>query len=673
MIRRHDLFLDAFSPDYRRYFDLFQPRERVKEPLTGEVLAHYEWLADVLYAGALLAKSSVFVPHAFVLQCPLLSRLVERNRLLVRESLLRMPMGDADVGESLEKMRRTYPRREFPRLFTPDAETIVAAVSEATIRRLSKLGNGIVRIVEQLPDTLENGRNRWEGVSTRDIGRIVRGVRLTFNRGAPITYGAVLDNSGSLPPIIRRLIFSSVHYAYGVQHVREYDLAILRDIPGIHDHFGIDNNCVAYSYRRFWSLFGQLGLNRTFLRTSGPEGIILLRAKAGCALIVDLFAKALRARTLRNNWRVSVTIHPAESAHQIERLWHRQIQLLGHINPSGNVYRRRALSILEDLSDVWTVIASAHALEDIRQDHPREPEYRIPTDQRRSRLSIPTLQRKSVACETGTPRVALLTVIGPELEAVKRAFAISEEARMPGRGRLHYEVVKETSFNGPIRLEVHCIARPGNSASSAAAARIIQRGHKFLLLCGIAAGWREKLKIGDVVVPRSVVDTTLKVAEGGVLLPRPSIVSPLLGVLQMNSAAAVDKPQWEALFEKTCRGWAIPPEGGYQRYETDVADVPSLYESAILSDNLLVRDPNIIVDAANELHQQIRAAEMEAAGFVSACNDEYPPVPWFVIRGISDFGDQVKNDYFHKLAASAVASYASLYLENVLDLRIWRE
>ena len=51
---------------------------------------------------------------------------------------------------------------------------------------------------------------------------------------------------------------------------------------------------------------------------------------------------------------------------------------------------------------------------------------------------------------------------------------------------------------------------------------------------------------------------------------------------------------------------------------------PSAHDAAVLSDNLLLRDRAVVVDGANTLHQQIRAAEMEAAGFVTACGRLYP-------------------------------------------------
>ena len=62
---------------------------------------------------------------------------------------------------------------------------------------------------------------------------------------------------------------------------------------------------------------------------------------------------------------------------------------------------------------------------------------------------------------------------------------------------------------------------------------------------------------------------------------------------------------------------------------------------------------------------------MEAGGFVRACQGEYPPIPWYVARGISDFGDDFKNDLFHPLASAAVAAYCAAYVAGVLDLRIW--
>jgi len=271
-----------------------------------------------------------------------------------------------------------------------------------------------------------------------------------------------------------------------------------------------------------------------------------------------------------------------------------------------------------------------------------------------------------------TPTIAVLTVIGIEQQAMKSALGVEESDRVAGGGLLWYEKVVPTKYSGPVRVQLHAQGEAGNTVSAADATRIIGGGVRFMLLCGIAAGYREKVKIGDVVVPRAVIDATVKVAEGGEHRPRPTINSPLKGVLQMNAAARVEEGEWHDLFNQlSARDKPVPQSGQEEEFTRHVAQLPALHESAILSDNLLLRDPDVLIDAANDLHQQTRAGEMEAAGFVKACTNPYPPIPWYVMRGISDFGDTFKNDRFHALAAYAVAAYAALYIRDVLDLRIW--
>ena len=104
-----------------------------------------------------------------------------------------------------------------------------------------------------------------------------------------------------------------------------------------------------------------------------------------------------------------------------------------------------------------------------------------------------------------TPTIGILTVIGPEQQAMKNALGMGEKDRVPGEGRLRYEKVIKTKYNGPVRVQLHAQGEPGNAASAADATRIIGSGVRFMLLCGIAAGYRGKVKIGDVIVPRAIV------------------------------------------------------------------------------------------------------------------------------------------------------------------------
>jgi WD40 repeat protein/nucleoside phosphorylase len=274
--------------------------------------------------------------------------------------------------------------------------------------------------------------------------------------------------------------------------------------------------------------------------------------------------------------------------------------------------------------------------------------------------------------ETGRPVVAIVTVIGAEFRAMRDALGMEESDGQFGDGQMRYEKILATDFNGEIRVRLHVIGEAGNVASAVDSARIATDGVCFMILGGIAAGHRDKVKIGDVIVPRAVIDRTVKAVEDGNYQARPSIAAPLKGVLQMNAAVAVDDGEWHRAFSALLGDARPEPADGQQEeFTRHVALVPALHESAVLSDNLLIRDPNELVDAANDLHQQVRVGEMEAAGFVKACITQHPPMPWYLARGVSDFGDSLKNDRFHDYACAAMASYLALYVRRVLDLRIW--
>ena len=106
-----------------------------------------------------------------------------------------------------------------------------------------------------------------------------------------------------------------------------------------------------------------------------------------------------------------------------------------------------------------------------------------------------------------------------------------------------------------------------------------------------------------------------------------------------------------------------PPNGEEEQYKEHVALAPAKHDSAIYSSNLLLRNGEYLKQQAESIHQQIRVGEMEAAGFGTACNERPTPVPWFVVRSVSDFGDDLKSDDFHRWAAYSAASYLRVLLK----------
>lgn len=254
--------------------------------------------------------------------------------------------------------------------------------------------------------------------------------------------------------------------------------------------------------------------------------------------------------------------------------------------------------------------------------------------------------------------IAVQTVIGPELHAVQDHFGYSKGDHRSVSGTRYYRGRVEQP-GGTVSVVVCCQGVAGNDAAALIAERLIsQWSPKAIFLVGISAGRRGKCKIGDVVTPRVIVDDTEGVAEAKARLKRTQIFPPPHAMIQQLMDFRLDecRDEWvERLMSK--RIAPAPPAGSEVEYSEHVAAEPSHIDAAIYSSDTLLRDPEILERESIETHQQIKIGEMEAAGFGHACNQRDVPTPWFVVRGVSDFGDEFKSDGFHGWAAHTAASY----------------
>lgn len=270
--------------------------------------------------------------------------------------------------------------------------------------------------------------------------------------------------------------------------------------------------------------------------------------------------------------------------------------------------------------------------------------------------------------------VAVQTIIGPELAAILAALRIPNDNRFFVNGGSFWPgEIESTLTRRKFSVIVHCQGEAGTQAASAAATTLLHLFNpRFMVLSGIAAGLRGKLKIGDVAIPRAVADLTQRVAEGGQMGRRPIIsrlpypVKQLLGSFDPARSGFVER-------FRSLHGPSPKPPLGSEDKHGDIAGDPAVREAAIASQDVLLRDPSVLADLADDLHQQIRIGEMEAAGFVVACERRHPSVPWLVVRGVSDFGDEFKSDDFHRMASISAAAYVAVFLERGLDLAAFGE
>lgn len=272
--------------------------------------------------------------------------------------------------------------------------------------------------------------------------------------------------------------------------------------------------------------------------------------------------------------------------------------------------------------------------------------------------------------------VAVLTVIGPELQAVLAAFGLdsgSDRKRLDGA--LYWEAsIRSVLLSDPLHVVIHTIGEAGTDEASARAMWLRGRFQPAaILLVGIAAGRRAKIKIGDVLVSRGVVDHTRQVAIDGEMFPRIAAPPLTFPMKQMLAAYRVQQQEFEDLAQKLFGKQLRVPVGFEVEFENHVARRPSSMDGEIASANTLLRDKNILEKLSREVHQGIKVGEMEASGVVRACNQGQTPIAWLIIRGVSDFGDDFKSDEFHEWASSSAASYTKLFLEQGFDLRLLRD
>ncbi|HYO71423.1 MAG TPA: tetratricopeptide repeat protein [Archangium sp.] len=271
--------------------------------------------------------------------------------------------------------------------------------------------------------------------------------------------------------------------------------------------------------------------------------------------------------------------------------------------------------------------------------------------------------------------IAILTVIPPELYAVRQALGLSET-----------EAARETdetgtiSYRGPVRSRLTgrdhevlltCIGRAGNNNSAAAVQEVISRhAPRAVLLVGIAAGIRDKVRIGEVVLSERVVAyesaALVRTPKGASRTePRPEIRTTSHGMHQNVVHYQPESQRLDTRFQ--ARGWRVPrpPEGREQLFDAHVASRMTVKTATIASGEKLLRDPGKLLEIRS-LDGRTEVGEMEAAGLMAAC--ERNGIPWLVIRGISDFGDELKDDHFHEYASRTAAIVLADFLEHGLEL-----
>jgi nucleoside phosphorylase len=270
--------------------------------------------------------------------------------------------------------------------------------------------------------------------------------------------------------------------------------------------------------------------------------------------------------------------------------------------------------------------------------------------------------------------VCILTVTPMELHALLKGLNVSVKA--PGEklnsGSFYWRCsVWSRRCKRRLGTVVGCIARAGNPDAAAATTEFIDAFNpSFMMLCGIAAGIRGRIKIGNVVLSTHVVSYepgVVRRKSGDQLIDhRPEIVPVHQAVSQDIAAYLASHSNPMPTFQKVHGRFVAALNEHQKEFDRHVAAKVEARAGVIASGELLLRDSQFLRRLRKNIHEKIEVGEMEASGFVGACSRHQ--VPWLVVRGISDFGDNLKDDRFHLFSAAAATAVTVDFLRRGLHV-----
>lgn len=180
---------------------------------------------------------------------------------------------------------------------------------------------------------------------------------------------------------------------------------------------------------------------------------------------------------------------------------------------------------------------------------------------------------------------------------------------------------------------------------------------RTIILTGICAGYRRASTLGDLVVPSKVFDYGSGKLRNGKFLPDPRQVGPSDKALQyLRFGLGQEKVRDRLLqpYRSSAKSYGmkskLPDLDGFQ-IRTD----------AMGSGSAVVVDPTVL-DGVAEADRKLCAIDMEAYGFMRTARALAPSSDYVVMKAVSDYADEEKNDDIQSYCSFVSARYAREYI-----------
>lgn len=270
--------------------------------------------------------------------------------------------------------------------------------------------------------------------------------------------------------------------------------------------------------------------------------------------------------------------------------------------------------------------------------------------------------------------VGIITFIPIELKALFNIFKLKEDNIVISNSRFSYwktELYSEVNKRNLTVVFSHINGESNNTEASICTSHFLRDWYpKLMCLIGIGAGIKNKIKIGDVIIPKTIHDRTVKVYKEGKYITRGVSYSRIDSIEKIFKKNSVTSKEFNLNINKNLKSEIVNVKRVVTKKKMTNKEFQlplTILDGSISSDNVLIRDSEYFKSIVNEIDEKCRGGEMESSGFIRSCQVENVGFPWIVFRGISDFGDKKKDDSFQDLAAKSASIAAKLYLSKIIN------
>lgn len=282
-------------------------------------------------------------------------------------------------------------------------------------------------------------------------------------------------------------------------------------------------------------------------------------------------------------------------------------------------------------------------------------------------------------------KIGIVTVLPKECATIKLLLDNVEECYFEGKGAGHRFFVGEIkSANGGVHKVALGQCGMGNNKASIRA--ITMQNHfpsiESIIMVGIAGGipspdnLSEHIRLGDIIVSEGVIQYDFVKETSEKVICRSIPAKPSAKLLEALEAIKVKEYEeiyaWKSLIDAyavnkfakpSCDDVLHDSMGKIISHPKDIHRdcYPKVFYGKIASANTLLKN----FERRQKLKEQygVLAVEMEASGIADATWET--GVGYLVIRGISDYCDDYKNDDWQEYAAMVAACYTRDLIENL--------